>query len=271
MWGIAAAGAAAIGLQLLRGRSKQERVPLDETGTALYSRAKGFIPGGTGLLSKRPENHLPDQWPSYYAELGPGPYVTDLSGNRYMELAYGTCYSPLGFRDPDVEAAVISAVQRGVMGTLNCPEDLELAELLIELHPWAQGGMARFCRGGGEANSIAVRIARAHTGRDRIAFCGYHGWADFYLAANVAHDGSTCDGIAGHQLTGLDPAGVPAGLGGTMLPFHYNRIRELEEHVANHGSEIAAVLMEPCRAAEPAEGFLERVREICTAHGHSLL
>lgn len=273
MAGLLVAGIAALSLYQIKRTSRKPPayVPKDEVGAALYRKAKTLIPGGTALLSKRPENHLPDQWPCYYQQLGPGPYCQDLSGNRYMELAYGTCYSPLGFHDPDVNAAVIAAVHKGVMGTLNVPEDVELAELLIEMHPWARGGMARFCRGGGEANSIAIRIARAHTGRDTVAFCGYHGWGDFYLAANISTSGDQCDAIAGHQLTGLSPAGVPGGLGGSMLAFHYNQIQELQAHFQAHPRGIAAVIMEPCRAASPQPGFLEAVRELCTAHGTVLI
>merc|ERR1712086_47897 len=155
------------------------------TSQKRYIEAKKSLAGGVGLLSKRPENHLPEQWPAYYSKCGSGPYVEDLDGNRYMECAYGTCYSVLGFNDPDVDAAVHKAVDDGVMCTLNVPAEVDLAEKLIELHPWAKGGSVRYARGGGEINTVASRLARAATGRDKIAFCGYHGWGDFYLAANV--------------------------------------------------------------------------------------
>ena len=92
----------------------------------------------------------------------------------------GACV--LGYADDEVDGAVIEAIRNGVASSLNCPEEVELAEELCALHPWAD--MARFTRGGGEALSVAVRIARAHTGRDVVAFCGYHGWSDWYLAAS---------------------------------------------------------------------------------------
>jgi glutamate-1-semialdehyde aminotransferase len=113
-----------------------------------------------------------------------------------------------------------------------------------------------------------VRIARARTRRDKVAFCGYHGWHDWYLAANL----STEDVLGqGHLISGLEPAGVPRGLAGTALPFHYNQIEGLEEIVAAHGDELAAIVMEPVRSYEPAPGFLERVRELANETGAVLI
>ncbi len=151
----------------------------------------------------------------------------------------------LGFADPDVDAAVKAAIDLGSMSTLNCAEDVELAELLIELHPWAD--MVRFGRSGGEAMAVAVRIARAATGRDKVAFCGYHGWHDWYLSANLGETTA----LDGHLLPGLDTAGVPRGLAGLMHPFHYNRLDEIEAIVAEHGDRLAAIVMEPVRSSEP--------------------
>src|SRR6266849_4383334 len=191
-------------------------------GQALYRRAKQLIPGGTQLVSKRAELYLPDQWPSYYASAR-GVEVTDLDGNTYIDMSMmgiGACV--LGYADPEVDGAVKAAIDAGSASTLNAPEEVELAELLCELHPWAD--MVRFARAGGEAMMIAVRIARARTRRDKIAFSGYHGWGDWYLAANLADE----DALDGQLMPGLDPAGVPRGLKGTALPFHYNRLDELK-------------------------------------------
>ena len=99
------------------------------------------------------------------------------------------------------------------MSTLNCPEEVLLAERLVSLHPWAD--MARFARSGGEANAIAIRIARAATGRETVAICGYHGWHDWYLATNLQND----SGLEEHLLPGLEPNGVPRGLSGTVQPL----------------------------------------------------
>jgi glutamate-1-semialdehyde 2,1-aminomutase len=231
------------------------------TGQDLYRKAKLRIPGGTQLLSKRPEMHLPDQWPAYYGRAS-GAEVWDLDGRRYLDMCYmGIGALVLGAADPDVNAAVQDVIARGSMSTLNAPEEVELAELLCELHPWAQ--MVRYARSGGEAMAIAVRIARARTGRDKVAICGYHGWSDWYLAANLAADRA----LDGHLLPGLDPAGVPRGLTGTALTFHYNRLDELQAIVAKHGRELAAIVMEPIRNDEPAPGFLQGVRQAASECG----
>jgi len=144
---------------------------------------------------------------------------------------------------------------------LNCPEELDLADLLCELHPWAD--MVRFARCGGEAMAVAVRIARAATGRDKIAFCGYHGWHDWYLAANLGIG----DALDGHLLPGLDPAGVPRGLAGSALPFSYNDADALEAIVRDHGPDLAAIVMEPIRNHEPKPDFFPRVKELSARCG----
>jgi len=235
---------------------------------AMYERAKRLIPGGTQLLSKRPEMFAPGLWPAYAREAH-GCEVVDLDGRRFVDMTtsgIGSCL--LGFADPDVTAAVQQRIAQGAMCTLNFAEEVELAELLIELHPWAQ--QVRYARSGGESMSIAVRIARAATGRDKIAFCGYHGWSDWYLAANVSPAGAA-DSLHGHLLPGLAPAGVPRGLAGTALPFTYNRLHELEALIAAHGRDIAAVVMEPTRSTDPEPGFLEGVRELCDRSGAALV
>ena len=239
--------------------------PITGSGQDLYGTARNIIPGGTQLLSKRPELFLPDQWPAYY-QRAQGAEVWDLDGCRYLDFTHcgvGTC--ALGFADPDVNAAVIRALEAGTMGTLNCPEEVELAELLIELHPWAE--MVRYARTGGEVLAMAVRIARAATGRDQVAFCGYHGWSDWYLAANIADQGN----LDSHLLPGLSPAGVPGTLRGTALPFHYNDIDELRRIVSANGSQLAAIVMEPCRSEQPKPGFLEAVRAIANSCGAVLI
>src|SRR5262245_3154703 len=152
-------------------------------GADLYARARQRIPGGTQLLSKRPEMFLPEQWPSYFSKAA-GVHVWDLDGRRYLDMSHNAIgANVLGAADPDVDGAVVEAIRSGVASTLNAPEEPELADLLCELHPWA--AMVRFARTGGEAMAIAVRIARARTRRDVVAFCGYHGWHDWYLAANL--------------------------------------------------------------------------------------
>ena len=192
--------------------------------------------------------------------------MTDIDGRTYIDMsmmAIGACV--LGYADPDVDGAVKAAIDAGSASTLNAPEEIELAELLCELHPWAE--MVRYARSGGEAMMMAVRIARAHTRRDKIAFSGYHGWCDWYLAANLGDE----DALDGQLMPGLDPAGVPRGLKGTALPFHYNRLDQLTSIVDAHRGELAAIVMEPQRGEAPAAGFLEAVRDIATEIGAVLV
>ncbi|NEU58114.1 aminotransferase class III-fold pyridoxal phosphate-dependent enzyme [Halorussus sp. MSC15.2] len=219
-----------------------------------YERAKELIPGGTQLLSKRAEMMAPDQWPAYYSE-AEGARVTDLDGNEYVDMSFmgiGACV--LGYGDEDVDASARRAIDEGVMATLNCPQEVELAEELVKMHPWAD--MVRFGRPGGEAMAMAVRLARAYSGEETVAFCGYHGWHDWYLAANLETD----ENLEGHLLPGLDPNGVPESLEGTSKPFHYNEIEELVRIAREN--DLGAIVMEPIRNEEPRDGFLERVREI---------
>jgi len=227
----------------------------------MQERAKKLIPGMTQLLSKRPDMFSLGVWPGYFRKAD-GVVVWDLDGNEYIDMSIsGIGANVLGYCDPDVDAAVLKAVKDGSSSSLNCPEEVELAGVLVEVHPWAD--MARFTRTGGEAMAVAVRIARAYTGRDKIAFCGYHGWHDWYLAANL----ETEDALGDHLLSGLDPKGVPRGLAGTMLPFRYNHIDDLEAIVTEHKSELAAVVMEPIRSVQPEAGFLERVKELSAESG----
>ncbi|MCE5308999.1 MAG: aminotransferase class III-fold pyridoxal phosphate-dependent enzyme [Acidobacteriales bacterium] len=234
-------------------------------GLDLYHKARTRIPGATQLLSKRPEMHAPEQWPPYYAR-AKGAEVWDLDGRKFVDMSYagiGSCI--LGYADADIDDAVRAAIDAGSMCTLNAPEEVELADLLCELHPWAD--KVRYARCGGEAMAVAVRIARARTGREKVAFCGYHGWHDWYLAANLPQG----DALDGHLLSGLAPAGVPASLSGTALPFHYNRLDELERIVAANRGELAAIVMEPVRNNEPVAGFLESVRALANDTGAVLV
>jgi glutamate-1-semialdehyde aminotransferase len=232
-------------------------------GQNLYIKAKTLIPGGTMLLSKRPEMFLPDNWPAYFSK-AKGCKVWDLDGKEYIDMCImGIGTNTLGYGNDEVDAVVIQTVQHGNMSTLNCPEEVWLAEELIQMNPWAQ--MVRFARSGGEANAIAIRIARAASGKDKVAICGYHGWHDWYLSAN--HNQG--DGLSGHLLPGLDPSGVPQNLKNTVFPFHYNNIEELENLIKNH--EIGVIKMEVVRNFGPEDNFLQKVRELATKHNIVLI
>lgn len=240
----------------------------NETGTLtqdLYKHAKERIPGGTQLLSKRPEMMAPDQWPAYFSEAR-GCETWDLDGRHYYDFSLnGIISCLLGFCDPDVERAVRRRCNLGSMSTLNPPEEVELADMLCQLHPWAE--QVRFARSGGEMMAIAVRIARAATNRSAIAVCGYHGWHDWYLSANLGED----DTLRGHLLPGLEPAGVPRELSGTVLSFHYNNEEELQQIIDEHGDRLAAIVMEPCRYVDPDPGFLELARDSAKKCGAMLI
>ncbi len=221
----------------------------------LYKHAKQIIPGGTQLLSKRPENTAPGQWPTYFAK-AKGCEVWDLDGNHYYDMTtngIGSCL--LGYANPEIVDAVVERVNNGAMSTLNPPEEVELADKLLEIHPWA--GSVRFARTGGEIAAVAVRIARATTKRDIIVISGYHGWSDWYLAANLG-DTTALNGI---HLPGLQPDGVPFSLKGTALTFRYGDVEAFDKIIENYGDRIAAVIMEPARNFEPPKGFLEHVRD----------
>lgn len=231
----------------------------------LYTHAKSIIPGGVQLLSKRPEMFAPDKWPAY-AQSAKGCQVTDLDGNTYYDMTLsgiGACL--LGYADPDVTAAVIKRVEMGSMSTLNAPEEVYLADRLCEIHPWAE--QVRFARTGGEICSVAVRIARATTGKNLVAISGYHGWSDWYLAANLADDSA----LNGQLLPGLKPAGVPQQLSGTAYTFFGNDKESFDKMIAEHGDELACVIMEPMRNEIPADGFLQHVRNTVHQKGALLI
>jgi len=223
-------------------------------GQKLWKRAIGIIPGGNMLLSKRAEMFLPEQWPAYFSK-SKGCQVWDLNGKEYTDMSImGIGTNILGYGHPKVDEAVKKTIDAGNMSTLNCPEEVYLAEKLIELHPWAD--MVRLARSGGEANAIAIRIARAASGKDGVAFCGYHGWHDWYLSANLVDKQNLSD----HLLPGLEPNGVPKNLKGSAFPFEYNNFEQLEKLVSS--KDIGVIKMEVVRNKEPEDNFLQKVRNL---------
>jgi glutamate-1-semialdehyde 2,1-aminomutase len=233
------------------------------SGQKLWKRAKQLIPGGNMLLSKRAEMFLPDQWPAYFSK-AKGCKVWDLDGNEYIDMSImGIGTNILGYGHPEVDTAVQQTVMAGNMSTFNCPEEVYLAEKLVELHPWAD--MVRLARSGGEANALAIRIARAASGKDKVAICGYHGWHDWYLSANLGDDAR----LDGHLLPGLQPNGVPRNLKGTVFPFNYNNYAELE--VLVNSQDIGVIKMEVVRNMGPEDNFLHKVRKLATDRGIVLI
>jgi len=234
-----------------------------EKGNNLYSRALNVVPGGNSLLSKRREMFAPDQWPAYF-ESAKGIEVVDLDGNQYRDFSHfsvGTC--TLGYGHDAVNKEVISCVNKGNMSSLNSPEEIYLAERLTKMHPWSD--MVRFARSGGEANAIAVRIARSFTNKSKIAFCGYHGWHDWYLSANLEDP----ENLDKQLLSGLSPVGVPKELASTAVPFYDGDLEGLEKILSK--GDVAAIKMEVMRSKAPTKSYLLNVRELADKYNCLLI
>lgn len=247
-------------IRLLATHSPPVNEQIGRSGPELWRQSRAVISGGTGLLSKRAEMFGTPSWPTYFSRCS-GCEVWDLDGRRYIDFAGGIGAVLLGYADPDVSQAVERRLLLGTYCSLVTPDEVELARRLLLLHPWA--GKVRYARGGGEAMAVAVRIARSATGKSGIAFCGYHGWQDWYLAANI---GDT-HALDGHLLPGLNPAGVPRELKGTSKPFRYNDISSLETALKELDGNLAAVVMEPMRSEKPRDNFVQRVAERCRDAG----
>jgi glutamate-1-semialdehyde 2,1-aminomutase len=223
-------------------------------GKKTYSKAKKIILNGNMQISKNPEQFLGNNWPNYFLKTK-GCDVWDLDGNKFHDLSLmGVGTNILGYSNKTIDNAVKNVVRDGNMSTLNCKEEVYLAEKLIEMHPWAK--MVKFARTGGEANSIAIRIARAASGRDNVAFCGYHGWHDWYLATNINNKKN----LNNHLLKGISTLGVPAGLKGSIFPFTYNDFEGLESIIKKN--KIGVICMEVMRNIPPKDNFLKKVRKI---------
>ena len=228
-------------------------------GQKMWRRAKNIIPGGNMLLSKRPEMFAPDQWPAYYSK-AKGCDVWDLENKKYLDMSLmsvGT--NILGYSNNAVDNAVIKTIKKSNMSSLNCPEEIYLSEKLIDMHKDLE--MVRYARTGGEANAIAVRIARAASGKDKIAICGYHGWHDWYLSANLNNRDSS-GVLKDHLLPGLSTNGVPKNLKNTVYPFKFNDYEALEKICSQN--KIGVIKMEIFRNIPPKNNFLNKVRNLAT-------
>ena len=225
----------------------------------MYQRLLELIPGGTQLISRRPTRYALGVSP-VVATRGKGSRIWDVDGHEYIDWVSAIGSVILGYADPVVDQAVKQQIDRGTNFSITHELELELAELLVERIPCAE--MVRYARGGGDACSVAARIARGSTGRDRILFCGYHGWHDWYQAANHGSEGDLDE----HLFPGIEPIGVPSALAGTAIPFAYGDLDGLGERLDRYRGEVAAVMMEPMRSELPAEGYLEGVASLCRDH-----
>jgi glutamate-1-semialdehyde 2,1-aminomutase len=229
----------------------------------IYNRAEKLIPGVSQLLSRRPSRWALGVSP-IYAKRAKGCRIWDVDGNEYIDWMSGVGPIILGYADPVVDAAVKAQVDDGSICTLIHESAVELAEMLVRLIPSAE--MVRFAKGGGEACAIAVRIARGVTGRDKVLFCGYHGWHDWYIAAN-----HTDDSLDDHLFPGIDPIGVPKALAGSAIPFKYGDLNHLEDALKANNGEISCIIMEPMRSELPPANYLESVRQLATSYGVVLI
>ena len=241
----------------INNKIKRNEGSVLSTGQKLWKRAKTIIPGGNMLLSKRPEMYLPKKWPTYYSK-AKGCYIWDLDNIKYTDLSLmsvGT--NILGYANSKIDNAVIKSIKKSNMSTFNCPEEIYLTEKLLDMHPHFH--MARYARTGGEANSIAIRIARASSGKDKVAICGYHGWHDWYLSAN--HNSKEKKGVLkDHLLPGLSTNGVPKNLKNTTYPFMFNDYNTLKD-ICNK-NKIGVIKMEIFRNFPPKNNFLKKVRNL---------
>ena len=225
-----------------------------KNGIKLYKYAKTLIPGGTTLFSKKSELHLPEKWPSYFSK-AQDTNVWDLNGNKYLDMFCAVGTSILGYNNYNVNKSVIKNIKKGNMTSLICPEEVYLSKEIIKHHPWAS--MVKFTRGGGEANALAIRIARANTNKKNVAFCGYHGWHDWYLSANI----NSKNNLDQHLMPGLNYDGIHQNLKNTSFPFPYNNFDYLLKLI--HKKKIGIIKMEVMRNIEPHDNFLKKVRKIC--------
>lgn len=228
-----------------------------ERSERLFERAASVIPGVSQLLSRRPSRWARGVSPMF-ASRAKGCRIWDADGREYIDWMSGVGPIILGYADEVVDDAVKEQIDRGSITTLLDENAIELAEELVRLIPCAE--MVRFAKGGGEACTVAVRIARGVTNRDKVLFCGYHGWHDWYLAANLGDR----DQLDSHLLPGIEPIGVPRALEGTTIPFPYGDLEELEKALVQNADEVACIIMEPVRSTLPDSGYLEGVRELAS-------
>ncbi|OUW73497.1 MAG: glutamate-1-semialdehyde aminotransferase, partial [Pelagibacteraceae bacterium TMED216] len=225
-------------------------------GQKLWRRAQSLIPGGNMLISKREERFLPNRWPNYFSK-AKGCFVWGLDGKKYIDISLmGVGTNILGYANSKIDKEVNKNIMKSNMSTLNCPEEVYLIEELIKLHPWFQ--MGKSTRSGGEANAVAIRIARAtQKKREKIAICGYHGWHDWYVAANL----NGKENLDTHLLTGIEPLGVPRVLKNSTFTFDYNNFKQLKKLV-NKNKDIGIIKMEVMRNIPPKNNFLKKVRKL---------
>ncbi len=216
--------------------------------------ARKYILHGNMLLSKHPKIHLPGSWPTYFKK-AQDCWIWDLDNNKYLDLySMGIGTNILGYQNKRVDAVVKKIVNSSNMSTLNCPEEVLLAKKLVSMHRWSN--MVKFCRTGAEASAIALRISKSFTCKDKIAFCGYHGWHDWYLSANLTKKNT----LGKDHLKNLSTIGVTKKLKGQVFNFKYNDYEALKKLIRKE--KIGTVIMEVERNIKPKNNFLKKIRSI---------
>ena len=223
-------------------------------GIKLYKKAKKLIPGGTMLFSKKPELYSSENWPAYYKK-AKGCYVWDLNDKKFLDMLFLVGTNTLGYSNKHVDNQVIKFIKKSNMSSLSAPEEVQLAKKILRLHPWAD--QARFTRGGGEANATLIRIARASTKKQNIAFCGYHGWHDWYLSSNLNNKKN----LDNHLMSNLKSQGVMKNLKDSCFPFNYNELHNLKKLINKHN--VGIIIMEVTRNYNPQNDFLKKIRALC--------
>ena len=234
-------------------------------GNKLYKKTSSLIPGGVQLLSKRPEIFLPDQWPCYFKSAKGSKIDTydDVELYDFTNCSVGMC--PLGYANSVINNSVIEVIKKGNTTTLNSYLEYDCAKLLIDTHPWAD--MARFTKSGGEAMSVAVRIARAYKKKDKVLFCGYHGWSDWYISANIKNSNK----LDQHLLPGVSTLGVPKSLGGLTHPFEFNNEKDFKTKFIKYLKQLSCVVLEPARSTHCNLNFVKTIRKYCSKYNIPLI
>ena len=229
----------------------------------LWKYANKIIPGGNGLLSKRPQRFSPELWPTYYTK-AKGIYLWDLNGKKFTDMSImGIGTSILGYANNQLDKFVKKNISYGVNTTLNSLEEVDLAAELLKIDTFAD--QVKFARSGGEAVSIAIRIARAKSNKTKIAFSGYHGWQDWYLAANIEDKKN----LNNHLLKDLDPIGVPKELKGSNIPIKFNDVDHLIKTIKKQ--DLAAIIVEPGRFNYMEKDFAKQINFLCRSKNICLI
>jgi len=221
-----------------------------ERSQKMLQRARETIPLGSQTFSKS-ITQFPLGVSPYFIERGEGSRVWDVDGNEYIDFINALAAITLGYGDPDVTQAVERQLKKGTIFSLSNRLEMEVAELIVEMVPCAE--MVRFGKNGSDATAGAIRLARAYTGREHVAVCGYHGWQDWFIGATTRNKG------------------VPSRVCELVHPFTYNDIASLASILDRYPGQVAAVIMEPMSFEYPKEGFLQAVKRLAHKHGAVLI